>query len=518
MSHSHPKQHIPYCLNCHYPLAEFDSFCPNCGQKPTDGKITIHDLLHEFTHTLFHVDGKLFTTLKHIFIPGKLTLEFFRGHHKRYAHPVQLFLVLGATFLFMLSFFTHNLEEGVKKKIENSKHKNEKMRLIAELDSSARQMKTYKKDAALRQTFDSVLMKKYVEINTENESTAEIQIRAFENRKNIVKKQLIIAQLQNKADSLQKIYPNAFKLRMSQLAIELKELKSDSVAIVEKFAKTEKISNDSAKIRLKNFIFGRAVNKNVKILVNGKPIFEQSNISEALLIQKLDSQAQQQIPSMVEDEMDDLPSLDTNPSTVFWEDVKEGLNQTDGQKKSQKTKKLKPFEAVNADSISNFGVTLAINDIQDLEVDKIFEKYHVEGFWKRRTVAATAMSMKSGQDKIHAFFSKLLWIIIFSLLPTAGWLWLLYWRQKRYFVEHLVWLLHVYCLVFLLFPLVFLDNLWGIPIFGMLCLVAPFFALKNYYKQSWRKTFLKYVLFTTGYYVIASVAFIVGIALSFLFF
>ena len=415
MSHSHPKQHIPYCLNCHYPLAEFDSFCPNCGQKPTDGKITIHDLLHEFTHTLFHVDGKLFTTLKHIFIPGKLTLEFFRGHHKRYAHPVQLFLVLGAVFLFMLSFFTHGLEEKVKKKIEESKQKSEKRRLIANLDSSARQMTIYKQNASARQAIDTLLMNKLLAIDEEKKSTADIQQRSFENKKDITKKRLLIAQLRSKTDSLEKIYPVAFKIRMHILDDELQSLNSDSAAIIEAFAQSENLSKDSANIKLRNYMFSRVADQKMKILVNGKELFEQSGSSQGKLIGTLQRQAQSELTDMVEEEIGQLSSMDTSQASTFIDGVKVDMKEEKGKKTLLKPKIQTPYEAINNDSMGNFGVTLAVNDIQNLEVEEIFEKYHVEGFWKRRTVGATAMSMKSGQDKIHAFFSKLLWIIIFSL-------------------------------------------------------------------------------------------------------
>ena len=44
----HGKYH-PYCLNCHYPISEFDKNCSQCGQKPTDGKTTMHDLPYPFS-------------------------------------------------------------------------------------------------------------------------------------------------------------------------------------------------------------------------------------------------------------------------------------------------------------------------------------------------------------------------------------------------------------------------------------------------------------------------------------
>lgn len=58
-------------------------------------------MIHEVIHTKLHLDAAFFNTLRYIFIPGKLTSEYFKGKHKRYAHPMRLFLVLGV-FCFAL--------------------------------------------------------------------------------------------------------------------------------------------------------------------------------------------------------------------------------------------------------------------------------------------------------------------------------------------------------------------------------------------------------------------------------
>lgn len=524
MSHKHSGKHIPYCLNCHYPLAEFDSFCPNCGQKPTDGKVTMHDLLHELTHTLFHVDGKLFSTLKHIFIPGKLTEEFFKGHHKRYAHPIQLFLVLGAAFLFFVSLLSHKLEEKLKKKIEEDYQKTEQRRLIADLDSSARQMSLYQKDPSVRKAMDSLLMNKLVEIDEEKESASSLQGQAFENTKEIATKRLLIAQLQGKRDSLKKIYPRAFEFRVRQLNDELKNLQEDSLAVVESFSQSEHISKDSAKTRLKDYMFGRVASKNFKVLVNGKAIFVNSDSSNELLLKYINDQAHKEVEDQLEEEITGLPEVDASPANSMLEGFKDGWKNAD-RKKDKKgvsnTKSGNLYQAMQKDSVGNFGFTIAKSDMQNMEVSEIFEKYHVKGFWKQRLLGATIISQRAGQDKLHAFTSKSLWIIIFSLLPTAAFLWLLYRRQQRFFVEHVVWLLHVYCFMFMIFPLVFANEYLKLPgtgIFAIMALVWPFLALKHYYKQNWGKTFVKYAIFSFAYFFISLFTFTVGGFLSFLFF
>jgi hypothetical protein len=139
-------------------MAEFDKFCPNCGQKPTDGKVSLHDLFHEFVHTLFHLDGKFFTTLRHIFVPGKLTVEFFKGHHKRYAHPVQLFLVLGAIMFGFVTSALSKAEKQIEKENKRRALNIEKRQMIRDLDSMSRVLAPQYGGRATQSAYDSLVL------------------------------------------------------------------------------------------------------------------------------------------------------------------------------------------------------------------------------------------------------------------------------------------------------------------------------------------------------------------------
>ncbi len=107
-SMSIPKDIAPtenrYCPNCHYPLAKFGEFCSNCGQKYTDGKVPLWVFLHDLTEAIFNIDSKIFNTVFSLFIPGKLTIQFFKGRQKRYATPLRLFLILAIVHFAALSW------------------------------------------------------------------------------------------------------------------------------------------------------------------------------------------------------------------------------------------------------------------------------------------------------------------------------------------------------------------------------------------------------------------------------
>lgn len=76
-------------------------FCPHCGQKNSDGKVSMRDFLGRFFQHFTHLDNKFVRTVHDLFVPGKMTDIYFRGKRKRYPHPVQLFFIV--MFFFLLT-------------------------------------------------------------------------------------------------------------------------------------------------------------------------------------------------------------------------------------------------------------------------------------------------------------------------------------------------------------------------------------------------------------------------------
>lgn len=108
LSNNDNQQYLD-CLNCHQELPEGALFCANCGQKKTDGKISIKEFLFNFFDNVFNLDSRIFKTLSLLFIPGKLTIEYFKGKHKSYYHPIRLYLVMSLIFFAILSFMESSL-------------------------------------------------------------------------------------------------------------------------------------------------------------------------------------------------------------------------------------------------------------------------------------------------------------------------------------------------------------------------------------------------------------------------
>jgi len=92
------------CGNCYYALGSA-KYCPECGQKNTDGRITVKEFFSVVVNTVFNLESKFFQTIGDIFKPGKLTSEWFKGRHKPYFHPIRLFIVTALLLVAVLSLF-----------------------------------------------------------------------------------------------------------------------------------------------------------------------------------------------------------------------------------------------------------------------------------------------------------------------------------------------------------------------------------------------------------------------------
>ena len=92
------------CQNCNTENESPFQYCPSCGQKNTDGKITFSELWSEFKDAVFNIDSRSWRTFKNLFIPGKLTLEYFSGKHRGYVHPLRLLIVTSVLLIIAMSF------------------------------------------------------------------------------------------------------------------------------------------------------------------------------------------------------------------------------------------------------------------------------------------------------------------------------------------------------------------------------------------------------------------------------
>lgn len=94
-----------HCLNCGTQLDSL--FCPECGQKNKEYKLTFKDLFSEFFEELLDIDSRVLRSLRMLFTrPGFLTSEYTKGRRISYLPPVRIYLVASVLFFLLLSLKT----------------------------------------------------------------------------------------------------------------------------------------------------------------------------------------------------------------------------------------------------------------------------------------------------------------------------------------------------------------------------------------------------------------------------
>src|SRR6478609_9968700 len=76
------------------------NFCAHCGEKRRDDHdLSVMHVLAEAAEAFFHIDSKIFLTLKTLVRkPGRLTADFFLGRRKPYMSPLQTSFVCNLLF------------------------------------------------------------------------------------------------------------------------------------------------------------------------------------------------------------------------------------------------------------------------------------------------------------------------------------------------------------------------------------------------------------------------------------
>ena len=124
-----------FCLNCENPLAEDDSFCSKCSQKRTTGRISFWQLVVQFFEDTINWDARLFRSVRDLFYPGRLTVEYFKGRHVPYWQPLRLFLFMAALQMIVVSSTFNKVNTSVQKANDSVKQDVYNYLLLKQLDT-----------------------------------------------------------------------------------------------------------------------------------------------------------------------------------------------------------------------------------------------------------------------------------------------------------------------------------------------------------------------------------------------
>ncbi|HEY5780705.1 MAG TPA: DUF3667 domain-containing protein, partial [Lysobacter sp.] len=91
-----------HCENCHEPL--HGQYCYACGQSVLNPVRHASHALEEVFESFWHLDGRIFRTLRDLIAPGRVALNYLAGHRARYVAPLRLFVILSVVTFFVAQF------------------------------------------------------------------------------------------------------------------------------------------------------------------------------------------------------------------------------------------------------------------------------------------------------------------------------------------------------------------------------------------------------------------------------
>lgn len=143
---------------------------------------------------------------------------------------------------------------------------------------------------------------------------------------------------------------------------------------------------------------------------------------------------------------------------------------------------------------SSAPLNLSLEDLYALAPEELAKKYEVRGPFEKAQLQIYQRAFLEPDNLIQFLLSKLIWMALLLVPAVALVLKFLYWRRRRYFVEHLVFGLHYHAFAFFLMALFFLTAFRQPQYLGGVLLVLFLFgllAMKRYYGQGWFKTLIK---------------------------
>jgi len=166
-----------------------------------------------------------------------------------------------------------------------------------------------------------------------------------------------------------------------------------------------------------------------------------------------------------------------------------------------------------------------IDDILNMEEEAFLDHYNIET-WKTRFLVKRALRSYLNPSGAFTFFiGNLIWAVILSQIFLSFVMKLLYIRKKRFFVEHLILLMHIHCFILIMGGIVLLidrllGHVLGVWLWGLLGISALYFfiSMYRYYGEGFVVTFFKFLFLMFAYLFIGAIFTVITLLISMLVF
>jgi hypothetical protein len=346
----------PICPNCEKKMPRKGKFCPNCGQKAFDGRVSMSELIWRFARNVIHLDGKFIHTFWEMLKPGKVSTDYFQGKMRRYVHPVQFFFIVMFFFILCLSKCQDLTKDGA------------------------------------------------VKLNLRNNTVV--------------------------SDSLSKSFSG-------ESLMEAIRFYGTGVELREKYeALPDSLKNDAARRTIE------AISDGYTSIVYGSLL-------------QMDS-------TRLEKSVDSLPI-----------------------------------------NIGTHQIMISISDIARTSPEEIVKKYNITVWYDKLLVKQSLKTLRDTKGLMRSYLSSLTWTILALTGFLALVLFVLFRRQRSYYVEHFIFLMHYLSAVLLLATLVLAIHIWIFPlppaISGLIFLwagIAMFLGMRQFYGTSVVRTLVYQLIFS----------------------
>ena len=103
---SHDGPHPSNCENCATALQ--GPYCHACGQHGHNQLKSFRHALEEVLESFWHVDGRIFRTLRDLLLPWRIINNYLGGQRVRYIPPLRIFVILSLVTFFVAHFAIHS--------------------------------------------------------------------------------------------------------------------------------------------------------------------------------------------------------------------------------------------------------------------------------------------------------------------------------------------------------------------------------------------------------------------------
>ena len=93
------------CENCDTAL--HGHYCHQCGQSAHNPLKNVGHAIEEVFESFWHLDGRIFRTLRDLWVPGRIALNYLKGRRVGYVQPLRLFVILTLFTFFIGKMFVH---------------------------------------------------------------------------------------------------------------------------------------------------------------------------------------------------------------------------------------------------------------------------------------------------------------------------------------------------------------------------------------------------------------------------